>query len=32
MTAVNIGFFENLSKAKYGRNYYCFNNFIHDYG
>ena len=32
MTEVNIGFFGNLSKAKYGRNYYCFNNFIHDYG
>ena len=32
MTEVNIGFFENLSKANNGRNYYCFNNFIHDYG
>ena len=32
MTEVNIGFFGNLSKAKYGINYYCFNNLIHHYG
>ena len=32
MTEVNIGFFENRSKAKYERNYYYFKNFIYDYG
>ena len=31
MTEVNIGFFENLSKAKYGRNYYYFNNYFLNY-